>query len=264
MNELEKYKGYCNQLIGNLEFFLPLVGKDTLSREEKTELKRITEAMKDGCKMMNIKKETEPKMTKQNAITVKCASCSTTLTLQYCYPDETGGITISSAICRTCVGRRVKNIRESEKEKQKMTCDKCGNYEPKKMTPSNTPPSLHGIQECSCENFKEKYVSLFTAHTIKDALELKEKYRKRVEELEAKYEPEEPEVHPLDKMISDIISKELERTQIFRGIHDLSCGLKKLRYESMMWMFRITSPACVYPKIDDVLRKEGREDWIVE
>jgi len=85
-----------------------------------------------------------------------------------------------------------------------MSCMDCDNYEVKGICA--IPHSLQGRQPCACENYKKPEDKIsFTAENMKKLLDLKEMYRKRVNELEARYKPENDDYHnePDDSKICD-------------------------------------------------------------
>ena len=95
---------------------------------------------------------------------------------------------------------------------------------------------------------------VFSYGCIQKLFELKEKYRKRVEELE-----EKPKQHPLAVAVSEIISR-VESYLPDLILRETITDLYKLRFESIKWRHELTDK--VNP-VDEVLKKEGHPDWIV-
>jgi len=96
---------------------------------------------------------------------------------------------------------------------------------------------------------------VFSYGCIQKLFELKEKYRKRVEELE-----EKPKQHPLAVAVSEIISR-VESYLPDLILRETITDLYKLRFESIKWAAKKCLPKIDY---DYLLESEGHKDWIVE
>jgi len=101
---------------------------------------------------------------------------------------------------------------------------------------------------------------VFSYGCIQKLFELKEKYRKRVEELE-----EKPKQHPLAVAVSEIISR-VESYLPDLILRETITDLYKLRFESIKWALKKVEEkhGFVPYTADHHCQLAGHKDWIVE